>query len=88
MKLNLAVRAIQERTLGPDSPELALTLNNLAIDYVNYHWRLSSLEQYPDYIKARMCLTRALEILSAKVGTDDAVFRMVKRNLELLPQSR
>jgi uncharacterized protein YaaW (UPF0174 family) len=88
MKLNLAVRAIQERVLGPDSPELALTLNNLAIDYMNYNWRVSALERYPDYDKARTCLTRALKILSAKVGSDDATFRTVKRNLELLPQSR
>ena len=62
----------QTKTLGPDHPDLATTLNNLAL----------MLEKVGDTPEAGRCYRRAYAIAAAALGPDDPAVQVSHANLE------
>jgi tetratricopeptide (TPR) repeat protein len=65
------VIAMREATLGPDDPEVAQVLNNLAVTYKRQ-------ERIPEAVD---CLRRSLAIREAKLGPDHPNVGLVLNNL-------
>jgi len=63
--------AIGEDALGPDDPEVALVLNNLAVNYKRQ-------DRIPEALD---CLRRSLAIREAKLGPDHPNVALVLNNL-------
>ena len=70
--------AIREKQLGPEHPDTAESLNNLAM----------LLADHGALAEARPFFKRALAILEARLGPDHPDTRLVRRNLQRLPKSR
>ena len=63
--------AIRERSLGPDHPDTATSLNNLAL----------CLQAQGAYAEARPLLERALAIRERSLGPDHPDTRIIRKNL-------
>ena len=66
--------AIHERALGPDHPEVAIDLNNLA----------SLLQAKGDYAGAESSFRRALALLEKALGPDHPNTKQAQANLDAL----
>ncbi|GAB6036983.1 hypothetical protein JCM15519_15420 [Fundidesulfovibrio butyratiphilus] len=69
---------IREKALGPDHPDVAISLNNLA----------TLVYAQGDYQGAKPLLRRALQIWEKKLGPDHPHTRIVRQNLENLLRER
>ena len=76
--LYLRALAIREKAFGPDDPEVATTLNNLAVLY----------RQKGDYAKAEPLLLRDLAITEKRVGPDDTSVAPTLNNLASIYRSQ
>ena len=72
------VLALQENALGPAHPDLATTLNNLAL----------MLEQVGDAAEAGRCYRRAYEVARDALGPDDPATEVSRANLAAFIDSR
>lgn len=71
----IAARSIiEEKTLGPDHPDVATLLNNLAL----------LLRAKGDYVGAEPLLRRALVVDEKKLGPDHPSTKQARANLELV----
>ena len=69
--------AISEKALGPEHPDVAIRLNNLAVLY----WAQGR------YAEAEPLLKRALAIREKALGLDHPDTKATRRNLQMLRQS-
>jgi hypothetical protein len=70
--------AIDEAIYGPDHPEVAIDLNNLA----------GLLQSRRHYSEARRLLERALMICEQSLGSNHPDTRLVRENLAAIPGRR
>ena len=70
-RIHLQSVALRERDLGPDDPDLATCLNNLALVYTDCF----------DFLRAEPLFRQSLEIMQRAVGCDDEDLSLALNNL-------